>query len=86
MAVTLSVVFAEWLNPPDVEPVTVSGYDPTGVEVVVATVIVELPDPATEVGEKPAVAPDGSPLAVKLTLELKPPTAVSVTVNGTLLP
>jgi hypothetical protein len=86
MAVTLRVVVAEWVRPPEVEPVTVRGYDPRGVDADVVTVIVELPAPATEVGTKPTVAPVGRPLAVKLTLALNPPRAPSVTVYETLPP
>jgi hypothetical protein len=40
---------------------------------------VALPVPATELGEKLAVAPPGNPLTVKLTLPPNPPVAVIVT-------
>jgi len=46
----------------------------------VVTVIVELPEPLTEVGLKLALAPDGSPLALKLTVPLNPLNAVTVAV------
>jgi hypothetical protein len=38
----------------------------------VVTVIVELPEPVTEAGLKLALAPDGRPDALKLTVPLKP--------------
>ena len=41
----------------------------------VTTVSVLVPAPATEVGEKDAVAPEGNPLAVKLTVPVNPPAA-----------
>ena len=78
-AETVKEVLAVWVRP-DVDPVTVNGYVPTGVFADVVTVKVEDPAPATDVGLKPGVTPEGSPLTVKLTLEVKPPRAVSVTV------
>jgi hypothetical protein len=45
----------------------------------VVTVIVEDPDPGTEDRIKLALAPAGNPLALKVTLPLKPPDAVTVT-------
>jgi hypothetical protein len=50
----------------------VSGYVPTGVVELVVTVRVELPVPLTVAGEKLAVAPAGSPLAVNVTTPVKP--------------
>jgi hypothetical protein len=44
----------------------------------VVTVIVELPEPLTEVGLKLALAPDGRPDALKLTVPLNPLNAVTV--------
>ena len=44
------------------------------------TVIVELPEPVTEVGLKLAPAPDGRPDAVRLTIPLKPLSAPTFTV------
>jgi hypothetical protein len=46
----------------------------------VVTVIVELPVPATDAGEKLAVAPAGSPLALKATVSVKPPLGVMLAV------
>jgi len=43
------------------------------------TVRVELPEPFTEVGLKLAVAPVGTPVTLKLTLELNPPREPMVT-------
>jgi hypothetical protein len=58
----------------------VRGYVPATVEPAAVTCIVELPDPATEVGLKLAVAPLGSPLTENPTLPVKPPEAVMLTV------
>ena len=43
-------------------------------------------EPGTDVGLKVADAPVGRPLTPKLTAELKPPRAPTLTVKGTLLP
>jgi hypothetical protein len=53
---------------------------PTGVLPVVVTVNVELPVPVTVAGEKLAVAPVGSPLALKAMEPEKPELAVVLTV------
>ncbi len=50
------------------------------------TVMVEVPEPLTEVGLKLAVAPVGKPLDPKVTAPLKPPVAETVTVEIALLP
>jgi hypothetical protein len=71
LAVTTSVVVAEWTSAPLV-PFTVSEYEPVGVELPVETVIVEEPDPVTEAGEKEAVAPVGNPLTLKVVAALNP--------------
>jgi hypothetical protein len=42
--------------------------------------MVDEPDPLTDVGLKLALAPLGSPLAVKVTVPLKPPDPVAVEV------
>ena len=47
---------------------------------------VEEPAPVIEVGLKAAVTPVGNPLAASVTLELKPPVTVSVTVEVPVLP
>ena len=44
------------------------------------TVIVELPEPVTEVGLKLALAPAGRPDALKVTVPLKPLSAPTFTV------
>jgi len=57
-----------------------------GVDVDVVTVIVELPEPFTEVGLKMALAPDGRPDAPKVTMPLKPFCGVTVIVLVPLAP
>jgi hypothetical protein len=42
--------------------------------------MVLFPEPAIEAGLNVALAPDGSPLALKLTLPVKPPDGVTVAV------
>jgi hypothetical protein len=76
---TTRVTVVECTSVPAV-PVMVSVYVPAGVEVLVVTVIVELPDTATEPGLKLAVAPVGSPLALNVTVPLNPPDGVTVAV------
>jgi hypothetical protein len=49
-------------------PVTVTGYEPAGVDTAVARVSVELPPLVTAVGANDAVAPAGRPLAVRFTV------------------
>jgi hypothetical protein len=71
VASTASVTLVVWVRLPLV-PVMVSGYVPTGVVELVVTVRVELPVPLTVAGEKLAVAPAGSPLAVNVTTPVKP--------------
>jgi hypothetical protein len=61
-------------------PRIVSVEVPTGVLPVVVTVNVELPVPVTDVGEKPAVAPAGNPLALSAMEPEKPENAVVLTV------
>jgi hypothetical protein len=46
----------------------------------VVTVIEEEPDPATDCGLNVAVAPDGKPLALRVTVPLNPLDGVIVTV------
>jgi hypothetical protein len=60
--------------------VTVMVKLPVGVEPAVDTVIVEEPEVITEAGLKLAVAPAGSPLALKLTVPVNPFTALTVAV------
>jgi hypothetical protein len=59
--------------------VTVIGYVPVGVEPAVLIVSVVEPEPVTWRGLKPAVAPDGSPLAPKPTVPLNPFKALTLT-------
>jgi hypothetical protein len=77
--VTTSVTPTVWVRVPLVA-VIVSGYDPAGVELVVVIVSVVDPEPVTWTGLKPAVAPDGSPLALNPTVSLKPFSALTLTV------
>jgi hypothetical protein len=65
------------LKPPLV-PVITREYVPTGVDAVVAIVIVVEPEVVTVVGLKLAVAPVGSPLTLKLTVPVKPLDGVTV--------
>src|SRR5262249_33617797 len=76
---TTSVTVVECTRLPLV-PVMVSVYVPAGVLVLVVTDIVDEPDPVTDVGLKLALAPAGSPLALKVITPLKPPDPVAVAV------
>jgi hypothetical protein len=64
----------------------VSVYVPTGVLADVETVSVEEPDPVIEVGTNEAAAPEGKPLAEKLTEPEKPFSALTDTAYATLPP
>ena len=75
----------EWASVPLV-PVMVKGKLPVGVEAVVATVKVELPDVVTDAGLKDAVAPAGNPLTLKVTAPVNPPDGVTVAVDVALPP
>jgi hypothetical protein len=57
-----------------------------GVDVDVVTVMVEFPEPITEAGLKLALAPDGRPDALNVTVLLKPFWEVTVTVEIPWLP
>jgi hypothetical protein len=59
---------------------------PPSVAPVVVTVNVLVPEPVSWVGLKPAVAPPGRPLALRLTAPLNPPVAVTVMVEVVLDP
>ena len=48
--------------------------------------MLEVPLPVTEVGLKPTVTPAGWPVALKFTVESKPPVAVTVMVEELLAP
>ncbi len=76
---TTSVTVVECTRLPLV-PVIVKVNVPDGVDVLVVTDMVEEPEPATEAGLKLALAPAGKPLALKLTVPVKPPDPVTVAV------
>ena len=59
---------------------TVTVFEPTGVDPVVEMVIVDAPEPVIEVGLNEAVAPAGNPIALSATVPLKPLVAVTVAV------
>jgi hypothetical protein len=77
--VTTKLTFAVTV-PPVLVPLMVSVKLPVGVLEVVATVSVELFPALTDVGLNVPVAPVGRPLTLRLTVPLKPPTAVVLTV------
>jgi hypothetical protein len=74
---TTRVTVVEWTRVPLV-PVIVSVYVPGGVEALVVTDMVEVPEPVTELGLKLALAPAGSPVAVRPTTPVNPPDPVTV--------
>jgi hypothetical protein len=78
-ALTVNVAVVDRASVPLV-PVMVTVEDATGVLPDVVTVSVELPDPVSDDGEKPAVAPAGSPEALRLTGPENPLSAPTVTV------
>jgi hypothetical protein len=80
----VSVTVLLWLRAPLV-PVIVSVKVPVAALSPVRVRVV-LPDPATVDGLKLAVMPGGTPLAVKLTLPVKPPVGVIVTMKLAELP
>ena len=59
--------------------VTVGTYVPDGVELRVAMVRVEDPDPATVLGLKVPVAPAGRPVTLRFTVPEDPPKGVILT-------
>lgn len=77
--VTTRVTDAVCVSEPLV-PVMVNGKLPVGVVVLVVTVNVELPEVFTEPGLNDALAPAGSPLALRATVPVKPPDGVIVAV------
>src|SRR5579863_4425117 len=76
---TVKLTVVEWLNAPLV-PVIVSVLVPVGVFLAVDTVIVDVPEPVTELGLKLAFEREGSPLTLRLTTPLNPPETATVTV------
>jgi hypothetical protein len=77
LTVRLTVVVCDRLP---LVPLIVSVNVPRGVLDFVETVIVELPEPVMEPGLNDAVARDGNPLTLRLTLPLNPLLGVTVTV------
>ena len=77
--VTTSVTPAVRVTPPLV-PRIVSGYVPAGVDAEVDTVTAVDPDVTTDGGLKEGVAPDGSPVMLKVTVPVKPDKGVTVAV------
>jgi len=80
----MSVTLAVCVVPPFVPRIRKVNV-PVEVDVVVLTVIVEEPEPVTEVGLKDAVAPNGNPRTENVTTPLKPLLGVMVTVYVVLL-
>src|SRR6185369_3266577 len=78
-AVTVRLVFAVWVRLPLVA-LTVRGYVPVDVPLVVVRVMVVGPLPVTVAGLKAAVAPAGKPFTVNPTVPVNPLNAVTVTV------
>lgn len=68
---TTSVTIVVWVTPPLV-PLTVKEYVPAGVELLVVTSIVDEPVAVNDDGLKLALAPEGSPEALKSTVPLNP--------------
>ena len=61
-------------------PVIVNGYVPVGVVALVVTVMVDEPEVVTDAGLKLALAAAGNPLALNVTVPVKPPDGVTVAV------
>ena len=76
---TTSVAVVVWTTDPLV-PVIVMGYEPGATPELVATDSVDEPPPATVAGWNVAVAPVGSPEAVRPTEPLNPFVAPTLTV------
>ncbi len=78
-ALTTRMVLVVWLRLPLV-PLMLTVELPVGVVLAVVTVMVVEPEPVTVEGLKLALAPEGSPEALKLTDPLNPLDGVTVTV------
>lgn len=77
---TTRVTVVEWVSDP-LLPVMVSVKVPSAVLELVVTLMVLLPDPPLiGFGLNEALAPEGRPLTLRVTLPVKAPTAVTVTV------
>ena len=79
VAVIVSEDVALWLNKPLVPVAVIVAVPVVAPEVVLIVNVVD-PEPVTVAGLKPGVAPDGKPVAPKLTVPLKPLLPVTVTV------
>jgi hypothetical protein len=84
-AFTVSATPVAWTVLPLV-PVIVMLKVPVGVVLPIVTVMVEEPEPVTEVGLKLALAPAGSPLVLNVTVPLNPLTDPTVAAYVVLLP
>ena len=77
---TIKVTVVVWVSEPLV-PVMVSVYVPVGVVELVVTLMVLLPEPPVMgFGLNEALAPEGSPPTLRLTLPVKPPVGLTVAV------
>jgi hypothetical protein len=87
VAVTVRLTVVEWVVGGDAYwPVIVSVDVPTAAEVVVAIVSVELWPAVTDAGLNVALAPEGSPLAERVTVRAVPDTTRVLTANVVLEP
>ena len=84
-AVSTNVTETPWIRLPLV-PVIVNGKLPVGAVAPDVTVIVDDPDVATDTGLKVAVAPDGSPLTLNVTVPENPVDGVTVAVKLVTVP
>ena len=78
-SITTRVTVVLWAMLPLV-PVIVSVYEPLGVLPEVAIFRTESPEPATEAGVNPALAPAGSPVTLQVIVSLKLFNAVALAV------
>jgi len=85
VVLTARVTVVEWDRLPLVLMI-VRVYVPVGVVAAVETVRVELPEPASDVGLKLAVAPVGKPFTPRLTVPVKPFRALIDAVKVALFP
>jgi len=76
---TTNVTFTVCVTGP-LAPLIVRAYEPGGVAALVETLIVVEPAAVTDAGLNEAVAPEGRPLALKLTMPLNPVPAATVAV------
>ena len=67
-------------------PCTVIGYVPLAADADAVNVNADVPELEIEDGVKDAVTPEGSPVAERATVPLKPPTAVTVIVEPVAFP